>query len=166
MTNFLTQTVCGPVLSPVVAKDKGDVSNRAKCAGSQFKNNLSTLAQDTVVIGAGAGTLKAAKEMPRLRRFFVRTFDKIVKWNAPIRKRFVELTGEYGTKFSTFELTRGAKAEKLLKLPGMAKVAALVALPVIAGISYIGTKHIYKMGQIDQKYTDKAKLEQHNKEIV
>ena len=35
----------------------------------------------------------------------------------------------------------------------------------MAALSFIGCKHIYKSGQIDQKYTDKAKIEKHQKQI-
>ena len=48
----------------------------------------------------------------------------------------------------------------------MSKVIALVSLPVIATLGYLTKRNIYKAGQIDQKYTDKAKLEAHNKDII
>ncbi len=166
MTSFETQALCGNVIGSMVGKDKGDVSNRTRCAGAQLKNNAQTLAADTVVIGAGAGTIAAAKKMPKFQSAMVKIFDKIGKHIYPLRKRAVELTGKYGTKFKTFELTRGVRADKLLKAPGMAKVAAIVALPVTLALGYLENRRIYKSGQIDQKYTDRAKLEKHDKEII
>ena len=39
----------------------------------------------------------------------------------------------------------------------------MLALPLLG---YISGKHIYKSGQIDQKYTDKAKVRQHQSEVL
>ena len=44
-------------------------------------------------------------------------------------------------------------------MPGKAKAFAIIAL------DYIRSKHLYKMGQIDQKYTDQAKIEENTKKI-
>lgn len=42
MTSFSTQAIAGPVIGTMVSNDKGDLSNRAKCAGTQLKNNATT----------------------------------------------------------------------------------------------------------------------------
>ena len=48
----------------------------------------------------------------------------------------------------------------------MSKVGIVLGLPVLALGSFIGGIHIYKMGQIDQKYTDKAKLKEHQNDVL
>lgn len=53
--------------------------------------------------------------------------------------------------------------DKLLKMPGKTKAIALIALPALLAVDYIRSKHLYKMGQIDQKYTDQAKLKENTK---
>lgn len=48
-------------------------------------------------------------------------------------------------------------------MPGKTKAIALIALPALLAVDYIRSKHLYKMGQIDQKYTDQAKLKENTK---
>jgi len=148
MTNFSTQLVAGPVIGSMVS-GKGDVSNRTKCAGAQLKNNAATLLQFASVTGAGAGTVALARsyKFRGVAKPFVKVFDKII------------------SKFPK-EGSMARIAEKLTHLPGWAKTAALVAIPVLAAVGYIRDKHIYKMGQIDQKYTDKAEIESKQKEYL
>lgn len=144
MATYLTNAVCGPVIGSMVSNDKGDFSNRTKCAGSQLVNNVKT----TVQIGAvGLGACGAAK-------FIAKSPARISK-----------VSGLFDKLVS--KLPSGKFADKLMKAPGRVKAATLIMLPAIALVNYIFGKHIYKMGQIDQKYTDKAKLEEAaNKNIL
>ena len=52
MTSFSTQYLVGPVIGSMVGSDKGDFSNRAKCAGAQLVNNVKTVGAG-VALGAG-----------------------------------------------------------------------------------------------------------------
>ncbi len=143
MTAFITQATFGPVIGSMVSGDKGNFSNRTKCAGSQLVNNLSTTAQGAAVFGGGYLATKAIAKSPKAMSTVVKVFDKVVS-----------------------KLPQ-SKVAKLLNLPGRTKLLAFAALPAILLLNYIAGKHIYKMGQIDQKYTDKAKLEQNvNKNIL
>lgn len=166
MASYITQNLCGPVVGSLVGSDKGDISNRTRCAGAQIKNNVQTLAQDVVVIGgAGAaayGIGKNAKWTQKLAKFFDKTVNKLL----PGKKKNVTLIGESGKPFKTFEIHKSKLAQKLLNMTSKGKVATMIALPVLAALSFINGKHLYKMGQIDQRYTDKAKLEKHEKEIL
>ena len=166
MTNYITQAACGPVIGSVVSSDKGDIANRTKCAGAQLKNNVATLAQDVVVIGgaAGAGALinKNAKLSAKVTKFF----DKVVNKLMPGRKRDITLFGTGGKPFKTFEIRQSKLAQKLLNMVPKGKIALAVALPALMAVSFISGKHLYKMGQIDQKYTDKAELRKHQDEVI
>ena len=51
-------------------------------------------------------------------------------------------------------------------MPGKAKAFVLIALPALLAVDYIRSKHLYKMGQIDQKYTDQAKIEENTKKNI
>lgn len=56
--------------------------------------------------------------------------------------------------------------EKFSKLPKSNKyIAAAVAALGVLGLGYVTTKHSYKAGQIDQKYTDEARIEERQREI-
>lgn len=141
MTSFTTQTVCGPVISSFGAKDKGDLSNRVKCAGAQAANNLSAAAQTVLVAGGAFGAAKYVSKSPQRISKLANLFDKGIKaLKLPQSNTFVQ---------------------KLLNAPGKGKAAAILILPAVAAINFITGKHLYKMGQIDQKYTDRAKLEAH-----
>ena len=142
MTNFSTNAVAGPVIGSLVSKDKGDFSNRTKCAGSQLKNNVVTMLQLGAVGGAAVGTTKVISKSSKATLAVGKFFDKIV------------------SKLPNCKFT-----DKLMKLPGKAKIAALVALPALLLVGYIRDKYIYKMGQIDQKYTDKVQIEEQTKKI-
>jgi hypothetical protein len=48
---------------------------------------------------------------------------------------------------------------KLAKTSGRQKALGAFALLALATLNYITNKHCYQAGQIDQKYTDRAKLE-------
>ena len=50
-------------------------------------------------------------------------------------------------------------------MPGKATAFAIIALPAVLAVDYIRSKHVYKMGQIDQQYTDQAKIEENTKKI-
>lgn len=144
MTTFTTQTLCRPVIGSMVAKDKGDLSNRTKCAKDQVKNNLFTSAQTLAVGGSTYGVAKFVGSNPARISKVAKTFDKIVG-KLPQNNTLVQ---------------------KLLKLPGKAKAAAIIILPAVLAVDYIVRKHSYKMGQIDQKYTDQAKIEEHSKDML
>lgn len=159
MSGYVSNYMLGAPISSVVSKDKGDFSNRMNCAGAQIKNNVSTLAQDVVVIGGAAAGTAVATKNAKLTTKIAKGFDKIVKRLAHGCNRF---------KFSknVTNINTGWVRKNLARLSPKAKVAIAFALPALAAVGFITQKHIYKMGQIDQKYTDKAALEKHQKEII
>lgn len=148
MTSFSTQVVCGPVIGSLVAKDKGDASNRTKCAGAQLVNNAKTMGQTALV---GGGVYAAA------RTFAKAPNSKVVQTGAKVFNKIIDVIKL--PKSSTF-------VNKLLTMPGYAKAFALIALPALLAVDYIRSKHLYKMGQIDQKYTDQAKIEENTKKNI
>ena len=80
MTSFSTQAVCGPVIGSLVAKDKGDASNRTKCAGAQLVNNAKTMAQTALVGGGVYGAARAFIKHPNtiVVQTGAKFFDKII----------------------------------------------------------------------------------------
>lgn len=50
-------------------------------------------------------------------------------------------------------------ANKLSKTSGRQKILGGVVLATGCALNYVASKHNYKAGQIDQKYTDRAKME-------
>ena len=163
MTNYITQATCGPVIGSLVSSDKGDITNKTKCAGAQLKNDVSALAQDVVVIGGAAGAGALINKNSKLSAKFTKFFDKVVNKLIPARKRIVRGTG--GKPFTTSVIRQSKLAKKLLRMGSKGKIALALALPVFTAVSYISGKHLYKMGQIDQRYTDKAQIIKHQKEM-
>lgn len=148
MTSFSTQAVCGPVIGSLVAKDKGDASNRTKCAGAQLVNNVKTMGQAALVGGGVYGAARTFTKHPN---------SKVVQTGAKIFDKIINVT----------KLPKSNKfIDKLLKMPGKAKAFVLIALPALLAVDYIRSKHLYKMGQIDQKYTDQAKIEENTKKNI
>lgn len=143
MTSFVTQSVCGPVIGSMVSSDKGNVKNKRKCAGAQLGNNLSTMAQN---VGVGLGAFGAAKYIAK----------------SPAR---IDKLANFFNKMVS-KLPQSKLVQTLLNQSKKCKAAALIALPAIALVNFITTKHFYKMGQIDQKYTDQAKIEENTKNNI
>lgn len=168
MTSYGMQVLAGPVITSIASKEKGSMGNRMDCAGSQIKNNASTAVQSALVTGAAVGTIKVSGKMPKALGKFAAFFDKGLKKVALSTNSFTEkfvknAPGRVNGKF----VSRGGKmvkefspwVKKLLNLSSKTKFGigvTAIALPILG---FIGAKGIYKMGQIDQKYTDKAQLQ-------
>lgn len=148
MSTYLSNVVAGPVITSMCDKKKGSFGNRVDCAGQQMKNNLVTTAQagGTVLVTAGTlkGLLKATPLQETLAKgtdFIVKGFGKLIKNNNLLDKLNKKLVN------NNF-------------VPSGFKAAALVSTVALTALSFIGGKHLFKMGQIDQKYTDKAAIQQ------
>ena len=137
MADYSTMCISSPI-GAMVAKDKGDFSNRVKCAGEQALNNFKHNAMNTALIVGGAVATKKVLNNADATAKAVRLFDK---------------GAQFVNKFAP------AVAKKLAKIPGKFKVIGLIAAPIAAAVTYITSKALYKCGQIDQKYTDRAKIE-------
>lgn len=125
--------------SPVytmVDKSKGSFTNRAECAKEHFKNNL---AMNTKIAILGGGSVLAAATKPKLVTKVATKLGELVS-KLPGLKNVISnpaKVGKYG-------------------------LAAAIGL----GLVHVIQKHTYKAGQIDQKYTDAAKIESQTKNIV
>ena len=127
----------------MVSKDKGDFSNRLNCEGEQLKNNKITVAKS---VGVGGGTLLGIREAQKGGKF-----GKVMQ----------KLTN----KCLYFAKDKGI-LKNTKRIPGKFKAAAPIALLGTLVLGYIMQKTLYKMGQIDQKYTDIAKIEAKQKDVL
>lgn len=91
------------------------------------------------------GVTKAGKQ--RLTKLYGKTKGKIAG-----------LACNLGTKFISF--TKNA-IDKIAKTSGRQKILTGIVLSGLVLLTHVLNKHNYKAGQIDQKYTDRAKMEQH-----
>lgn len=183
MTAFLVSPVLTKV-APLVSKDKGSFGNRVNCAGSQAWNAIETgstaacavgtagyIAKNSGKITGAANKLKnfvnkmantnigktVIDTIKKTAEYFKRT--KVFKTASNYIKAFADKLG--GTKASMFMQTiaqktkqYAAKAANIFKsLPKGGKIGLLSALALIV------LNGVYKSGQIDQKYTDRAKME-------
>lgn len=141
MTNFAVQSTLGAV-SPLVSKDKGSFGNRMNCAGEHMKNNLVSNVQTAGVALVGGGAVYGLKKTNAAANFIGKGIDKAITFVA-------KKTNTINSSVIQKALNASPKAKAL---------SAVLALGTIA-LGYITHKHAYKAGQIDQKYTDRAKME-------
>ena len=143
------------LMTAVASKDKGSIGNRTNYLAEQTKENFKTaLKQDAVVIGGTAVTAGATivtKNSKTVQNLLTKGFVAIK--NSKFGDGVKEMAKEVKPYLS--------KAVGYVKnLPGPAK-AVLAAGTIITALASerIYHNHIAKSGQIDQKYTDKAKME-------
>lgn len=136
--------------SPVLVmfdSSKGSLTNRADCAKEQLKNKL---ALHTKVTLPTAAVATAAVVKPNLLGKIATTVGKglckIIKTLTP-------------------NVASNKIAQKILANPTRLGAGGLI---VAGGLWVLNalTKHIYKAGQIDQKYTDAAAIEKTTKNVV
>ncbi len=178
MTVFLGSPTLTTV-APLVSSDKGSFGNRVNCAGSQAWNAIATGA----TIG---GTIVAAdyavKHKDQFSKLYNGTKDVAhMAVDSKVGQKATSYLKGLGTKIKETTLFKDAakfisnmqgkfkpvakKAMSLVepfvkmaknalnKLPKGGKVAFVAAI----GLALLNG--IYKSGQIDQKYTDRAKME-------
>ncbi len=143
MTSFATQAILGPTIASLASREKGSFGNRADCAGAHLKNGLVTTAQTGLAAAAVGGTAYAVAKNGNVAKVFAKPVTSIV---------------------DMFQKSiKSPKANAILKkinnLPGKTKALGLIAAVGLTVLGYVGKNGIYKMGQIDQKYTDKAKMQ-------
>ena len=127
----------------VFTSNKGDFSNRMECSRELIKNNAKTTVGLAGAVAATSGTAYALTKN-----------DKLVKAIATPIKNF----GKWLTK----EIPMSNKLVRELKALGKNPKAVAMGAVIAGGAAVINailTKSVYRAGQIDQKYTDKAKLE-------
>ena len=198
MTDYNTQVSLGTTISSLTSKDKGDFSNRVECAGAQIKNNLKTLAADTVVIGGVVAGTQAARKSGTFAKIMSKPIDWIAQGLSKLKsskyvrdeKAFAKATK--GMKKETIEALKLKNMTTIIKNGKAIKVGKMVDTPTVftraanflknmktshkaiavvgaigsAILARIAQKHFYQAGQIDQKYTDKAKLKARATEVV
>ena len=141
MTSFGVQCVGTPMLTPYYSNEKGDIANRIQCAAEQTKNAAVTGIQAGAVIGATTALGYIAKKCPKVAEFLGKGIGKALEW-LPVKNKIISAVKNASPK---------------------TKVAAAILAPAAALLSYVLGKGIYQTGQIDQKYTDAAKVESREK---
>lgn len=130
-------------------KNKGTLGNRMDCMTEQTKNTLSTALKGTAsAVGIGAATGLAANS---------KSINKLVEKGVNALKN-TQVFKKYAP-----DITNLAKegVEAFKKLPGTTKIIAGIGVGLAALTGYVLDKsHSFRAGQIDQKYTDKAQLQQ------
>lgn len=154
MTSYIQQNILGASLSSMLSKDKGDISNKMSCATKQGVNNLKFSGGAVLTLGTTGGLMYlAAKKPNEIGKPFAMLTDGVTKL---CDKLFKKVKFENGDKL----------IGKLKSLSPKAKALGAIAAIGLPAFAYIRNKWIYKMGQIDQHYTDKAKLEKHSNAIL
>lgn len=174
MTMFIPSPTLTTV-APLVSKDKGSLGNRVNCVGSQALNAAVT---GSLAAGTLAGGIYLSKHTDKINNFVNSTAVKQTKKGAqnainwlkqtkPVQyvknklapfiqelgnKKMFKSIGKWAKQVKDF-ITNGVKA--IEKLPTKGKYAILGTL----GLLLAGG--IYKSGQIDQKYTNRAEMEKH-----
>jgi len=161
---MLTSVPAQKVKKATLKNSKGSIGNRLEYSAQQVKNFRKGQYKmaGAQVVGAAAtiGATGLVAKSKSAQQFIKNGFNKLkdssfVKKAASEVKNF--MASPEGKKIGSF--LKGA-TEKVAKLPGPAK-AVLAAGTVLTGIVVKGiqNKTLMDAGRIDQKYTDKAKVE-------
>lgn len=178
MTMFIPSPQLTTV-APLVSKDKGSFGNRINCAGAQLGNAVATtagvagtvLVADTLVSNSAKIKTFADKVAQKLSGVKLPQFVKTgIKKGATILEK--SLNALKGTKVGKYVADQINKATPFIKtfvtkaITAVQKAVSMFnKLPKGGKIALVGTlamivlNGIYKSGQIDQKYTDRAKME-------
>ena len=157
MANTNLITAVNPACSLAANNDKGSIGNRIEHSVEQTKNSLKTQFKDQFVsmagvagsIGAAAAVSAAVSKSKTAQNFISKYISKVKNSNA-VKNTIEELTPY---------IKKGA--DKFKALPTPAKVVLGIGLVLTTAASnLIRAKGIYDAGKIDQKYTDRAKLQQ------
>lgn len=176
MTVFLGSPVLTTV-APLVSPDKGSLGNRINCAGSQFLNAAATGLGVGATVGAADYAVKHKEQIGKVaskikgfvNKFenstigkkvtgYIKSFAEKIKNSGLIQKlnnsKVMNIAKQAGNAVKHFIKTAATKISKLCtKLPKGGKIGLAIALGAVV------LNGIYKSGQIDQKYTDRAKME-------
>ena len=156
MTSYVRTMAFGPVAGTLTDNTKGSVGNRVDCAGAHIKNNFKSGLQYSATGAALMGTVYAAAKNPK-------AFDKAAtKFTGFLSKNLVRLSNQLSKQpmLKLFSKECSALASKMTN-PNAILVGAILGATALV-TNYITRNHAYKAGQIDQKYTDKAKLQEFN----
>lgn len=176
MTNVSLPVV--RTVAPLVSKDKGSIGNRLDCAGQQLKNDVVTLAETGATVGGAALATTGIAKSNKVASFFGKVYDRCTKLCGMVfGKRAKNIANKLNNKLysisdkllnsldktvsvatkgvSGFLKNRISAFQIVNKIKGFGIVSA-ITLPLLA---YIQHKGSYKAGQIDQKYTDRAKTQ-------
>ncbi|MBR1460379.1 hypothetical protein IJ596_01930 [bacterium] len=137
--------VTGTVMSgfyPLVANDKGDISNRLKCTKEQMTNRAKTFLQLGLVSAGSSAASYGVFKSSIASKAIAKVVDKALGI-----------------------LPKTTVVQKILNASPMTKALGVVGAISMSLLAHIITKSVYKAGQIDQKYTDRAKMEAKTKDV-
>lgn len=175
-----------PVKGTLLDSKKGSVGNRIECAGAQAVNKVKGAVEATAVLGTTGLGFAALEKFAPAKDFAWNTKlnkaikDLLAKMSQEIKD--VNIFKRKGGKFTIMknsqnykDLSKGKKflakvGEKIINVfsTGLEKLAntsgkqkLVVGLAVAGGLTLIHTirKYAFKSGQIDQKYNDRAKVQ-------
>ena len=156
MAGVINANITG-VLSPYAAREKGDIQNRVNCSGAHLANNANALAKDVVIIGGAAAATAAAVKYPQVGNKVQKGLSKAVNW---VKLKLSKAFNKLGKTRMARKLNVAAYKFKKLPLNTKGTIGVIAGLATLA----LGATHlnkVYKAGQIDQKYTDRAAIREH-----
>lgn len=139
---------------------KGSMTNRYQCAKEHFKNNLNYGLKGAALGAATGGVAYAAYKNPGAVTKLATKVGKLLSKKA----KFKLPDGAIG-KIIDPKIYDKLMQPKYLKKGKAALVLGGVAL-VGTALLHLVSKFNYKKGQIDQKYTDAAKIESQTKNVI
>lgn len=149
----ITSITAAPVLSTMFSKDKGSFGNKVDCSKDHLVNNIKCTAAGagTLLVGGGAAAA-VSKAAPSFASGLNYNINEFIKKVAKTMEYPYTSTVKGGkvSKFIHKNLL------KLSKTSGKTKALGAIAIATLGVLSLIKSKHNFKAGQIDQKYTDRA----------
>lgn len=161
----------GHVVSTLLDKDKGSMTNRWECAKEHAKNDFTNGSKILLTSASVAGLTALAAKGKRIAELdtALKTAPKIFKPNnmSKVCQAIYKGMGKLGNGIGKVASKLGAKglAEKIMKNPTK---AGLAGIALAAGLYILNKTANYftQKGRIDQKYEDAAKIESQTKNIV
>jgi len=159
MVDYSSYVAMRPLNSALCSKDKGDITNRLQCAGEHVVNNVRSTGAGLLTLGASASAGCILYNCPKAVKFLAKVFDKVGK------SAYNFLVGNTDKTKGIAKITTKV-AKQFQKLPSSMKAVSFIAIPTVLALGYITNKFFYNSGQIDQKYTDRAVMEERLKRIM
>jgi hypothetical protein len=154
----MLQPVSIRIATTMADSTKGSFTNRTQCTKEHIKNDCKT----TLKLSLVSGGVAAAAIKPNIT-------EKVATYTG---KRIAKLYSGAAKLLGMTKFKNGSLVETLTKVSEFttknAKKVGLIGLAA-TGVALVASalvKHAYKEGQIDQKYTDSAKIEARSKNII
>ncbi len=166
----------GNVPAQLLDNRKGDIKNRAACAGETMANNAVNGVKSYGIVAGTALAVDTFAGNKKVVSFLAEKFPKVAEFGKKIGKKIADVAMDFSIKTNIGPKLCETGARLVKKFPGIAEVGKKAisflkankktAIIAAGATALFGAflKWGHSQGRIDQKYEDKAKLDAHRKD--